>query len=173
MSYHCNVSWWNGFEENVKRRFKTKDLVANFMQSLTILYKLVQFIILRKQFPAVQLMLFSQWLWNVSNFSNFSSLWSEIICTLTCWNIANHTCIVSSPYLVKFGTFEIGCQPVKAKPELFLQYWRGYLSRARCKWFAYGPADATATPPCLAPVKSRKVYLCGAGLPRLSWKKGR
>jgi len=24
--------------------------------------------------------------------------------------------------------------------------WRGYLSAARCKWFAYGPADATATP---------------------------
>jgi len=33
-------------------------------------------------------------------------------------------------------------------------YWRGYLSAARCKWFAYGPADATATttPSCLAPV---------------------
>jgi len=26
-----------------------------------------------------------------------------------------------------------------------VRYWRGYLSRARCKWFAYGPADATAT----------------------------
>jgi len=24
--------------------------------------------------------------------------------------------------------------------------WRVYLSRARCKWFACGPADATATP---------------------------
>jgi len=32
-------------------------------------------------------------------------------------------------------------------------------------------ADATATP-SLAPVKSRMVYLSGAGLPRLSWKKG-
>jgi len=26
-----------------------------------------------------------------------------------------------------------------------VRYWRGYLSEARCKWFAYGPADATAT----------------------------
>ena len=39
---------------------------------------------------------------------------------------------------------------------------------ARCKWFA---ADATATPSSLAPVKPRMVYLSGAGLPRLSWKK--
>ena len=37
--------------------------------------------------------------------------------------------------------------------------------------FTYGPADATATPSSLAPVKSRMVYLSGAGLPRLSWKK--
>ena len=52
-----------------------------------------------------------------------------------------------------------------------VRYWRGYMSRARCKWFAYGPADATATPSSLAPVKSILVYLSGAGLPRLSWRK--
>ena len=52
-----------------------------------------------------------------------------------------------------------------------VRYWLGYLSGARCKWFAYGPVDATATPSSLAPVKSRMVYLSGAGLPRLSWKK--
>jgi len=33
--------------------------------------------------------------------------------------------------------------------------------------------SATATPSSFAPVKSRMVYLSGAGLPRLSWKKGR
>jgi len=49
--------------------------------------------------------------------------------------------------------------------------WHDYLSGARCKWFAYGPADATATPSSLVPVKSRMVYLSGAGLARLSWKK--
>jgi len=31
--------------------------------------------------------------------------------------------------------------------------------------------NATATPSSLAPVKSRMVYLSGAGLPRLSWKR--
>jgi len=51
------------------------------------------------------------------------------------------------------------------------RYWHGYLSGARCKLFAYGPADATATLSSLAPVKSRIVYLSGAGLPRLFWKK--
>jgi len=51
-------------------------------------------------------------------------------------------------------------------------YWHGYLSGVWCKWFAYGTADATATPSSLASVKSRMVYLSGAGLPRLSWKKG-
>jgi len=38
--------------------------------------------------------------------------------------------------------------------------------------FACGPADATATPSFLATVKSRVVYLSGAGLHRLFWKKG-
>jgi len=27
-----------------------------------------------------------------------------------------------------------------------MRCWHGYLSEARCKWFAYGPDDATATP---------------------------
>jgi len=31
-----------------------------------------------------------------------------------------------------------------------VRYWRGYLSEVRCKWFAYGPADAPATPASLA-----------------------
>jgi len=62
-----------------------------------------------------------------------------------------------------------GVWPVK---NWVVRYWHGYLSGVRCNWFAYGPADATATPSSLAPVKSRMVYLSGAGLPRLSWKKG-
>ena len=52
-----------------------------------------------------------------------------------------------------------------------VRYWRGYLSGARCRWFAYGPADATTNPSSLAAVKSRMVYLSGAGWPRLSLKK--
>jgi len=34
-----------------------------------------------------------------------------------------------------------------------VRYWCGYLSVARCKWFAYCSVDATATPSSLAPVK--------------------
>ena len=45
-----------------------------------------------------------------------------------------------------------------------MRYWHGYLSGARCKWFAYGSADATATPSSLAPVKSGMVYLSAGPL---------
>jgi len=38
---------------------------------------------------------------------------------------------------------------------------------------ADGPADDTATLSSLTSVKFRMVYLYGAGLPWLSWKKGR
>ena len=44
-----------------------------------------------------------------------------------------------------------------------MRCWRGYLYAARCKWFAYGPADATASPLSLASVKFRLV------LPFLYW----
>ena len=36
-----------------------------------------------------------------------------------------------------------GIRPVKS---WVMRCWRGYLSGAKCKWLAYGPADATATP---------------------------
>jgi len=63
-----------------------------------------------------------------------------------------------------------GIQPVK---NWVGRYLRGYLSGLRCKWFAYGPADATATSSSLAAVKSGMIYLSAASLPRLSLKKGR
>jgi len=43
-----------------------------------------------------------------------------------------------------------GIWPVKTE-------WHGYLSAARCKWFAYGPADATVTSSSLASLNSRMV----------------
>ena len=38
-----------------------------------------------------------------------------------------------------------------------VRYWYDYLSEASCKWFAYGPDDASATPSSLA---SFMVALC-------------
>jgi len=38
-----------------------------------------------------------------------------------------------------------------------IRCWHGYLSGKMCKWFAYGPADATAAPSSLASLKSRLV----------------
>jgi len=39
-----------------------------------------------------------------------------------------------------------------------MRCWRGYISGVTCKWFACGPADATATLSSLASLKSRLVW---------------
>jgi len=39
----------------------------------------------------------------------------------------------------------------------WVRCWRGCLFGARCKWFAYGPADSTATPLSLALLESGMV----------------
>jgi len=89
------------------------------------------------------------------------------------------TCVYTTEWLSKSNAFSaltllVGRQEGHpACKNWVARYWHGYLSGARCKWFAYGPADATATPSSRAPVKSRMVYLSGAGVPRLSWKKAR
>jgi len=43
-------------------------------------------------------------------------------------------------------------------------------SEVQCRWFTYGPADATATPPSLALLKSRPFWYRLTH--RLSWKRG-
>jgi len=50
------------------------------------------------------------------------------------------------------------------------------MSEARCRLFAYGPADVTAIPKphhLLPHLNPNWFYLSGTGLPRLSWKRGR
>jgi len=57
-----------------------------------------------------------------------------------------------------------------------LSCWCGYLSGARCRLFACGPTDATASPKprhLLPHLNPNWFYLSGTGLPRLSWKTGR
>jgi len=57
-----------------------------------------------------------------------------------------------------------------------MRCWCGYLSAARCRLFAYGPADATAIskPHHLLPhFNPDWFYLSGTDLPRLSLKRGR
>jgi len=46
-------------------------------------------------------------------------------------------------------------QPVK---HWVARCWHGYLSRVRCRWFQYGPADATATLLSAVALKSRMVF---------------
>jgi len=57
-----------------------------------------------------------------------------------------------------------------------MRCWRGYLSGARCRLFAYGPADDNATPEprqFLPHLNPDWFYLSGTGLSRQSWKRGR
>ena len=57
-----------------------------------------------------------------------------------------------------------------------MRCWCGYLSAARCRLFAYGPADATAIPKphhLLPHSNPDWFYLSGTGLLRLSWKRAR
>jgi len=52
-----------------------------------------------------------------------------------------------------------------------MRCWCGYLSGAKCKWFAYGPADATATPSSLASLCPEWFSLSGTGLLKCPGKK--
>jgi len=54
-----------------------------------------------------------------------------------------------------------------------MRCWHGYLAGKRCKWFACGPADATATSTTLTSLKSRLAFFSHACLPWLTWKRGR
>ena len=52
----------------------------------------------------------------------------------------------------------VGCQEEHpACKKWMMRCRRGYLSGARCKWFAYGPADAIAIPSSPHSLKSRMV----------------
>ena len=57
-----------------------------------------------------------------------------------------------------------------------MRCWHGYLSAVRCKWFAYGPADATATPiiSCLINIQTGSAFLvptypCCPGKKAVKW----
>jgi len=54
-----------------------------------------------------------------------------------------------------------------------MKSWCANLSAVRCKWFAYGPADATATPSFLASLCSKRSYWTTRGLPTCGLDKSR
>ena len=47
--------------------------------------------------------------------------------------------------------------------------WLSVWSKVQMKWYAYGPADATASPSSLAPMKSRTAYLGCLGKKAIKW----
>jgi len=97
-------------------------------------------------------------------------VWNNVpnaLCTLSV------LCVVKVLFIQCFDDAFTALMLLVGRQEGHPAYWCGYLSGVRFKSFAYGPADATATPSSLAPVKSRMVCLSGTGLCRLTWKKGR
>jgi len=52
-------------------------------------------------------------------------------------------------------TLLLGRQEERPCKKFSVTCWHSYLSGARCRWFAYGPADATAILLSLASIKSR------------------
>ena len=91
------------------------------------------------------------------------------------WMIQHYLCIVFlSPSVLNPSAFWLcwldGRKSIQTAKKLVVRYCRGNLAGVRCKWFAYSPADATATPSFLASLNSRMVCLSAAGLSGLSWK---
>jgi len=62
---------------------------------------------------------------------------------------------------------------VKAPKDKVMRCWCGYLSGVRCRLFAYGPADATASqnPLYLASFKSRLILPFWYRLTRVVWER--
>jgi len=80
--------------------------------------------------------------------------------------------------VIAFNAFTllVGHQEEHPACKNWLTDWRGYLSGARCRLFAYGPAGATVSPKhhhLLPHLNLDWFYLSGTGLTRLSWKRGR
>ena len=102
-------------------------------------------------------------MYGLSNDTNIRSVTlSELEGHFCCYDWQNASCGPSAfAELLMFNsalTVLVGWQEgYLACKNWVLRYWHGYLSEARCKWFAYGPANATTTPLSLASLKSRMV----------------
>ena len=91
--------------------------------------------------------------------------------------IVNYDQLTMLPSAFSALTLLVGCQEEHpACKNWVMRCWCGYLSGARCRLFAYGPADATAITKhhhLLSQLNLDWFCISGAGLPRLSWKRGR
>ena len=97
-----------------------------------------------------------------------------ILCSILCvmyWRVRHTFNVQCRLVIIAFSALKLSGGRQEGHPACknwVMRYWHGYLSGARCEWFTYGHH----MPSSLAPVKSRMVYLSGARLLRLSWKKG-
>ena len=110
------------------------------------------------------------WGWPLSNFPQIFGILG-LLCGTVCMILC--LAILIQYQLVTYGLAIANTLIASNIKSRVTRCWHGYLCGANCKWFAYGPADATATPSSLASLKSRMSYPSSTGLCRLSWKRGR
>jgi len=60
-------------------------------------------------------------------------------------NTTTNHALALSCWLVNIHCWSGARKSIRPVKNWAMRCWRGYLSAARCKWFPYGPADATAT----------------------------
>ena len=100
----------------------------------------------------------SRWKWTFSSCKHYTQYVVPSICLLAHQSSLIRNLLVvlwqktllSVPWHCWFGARK----SIRSLKDWVVRCWRGYLSGARRKWFAYGPADATVTPSSLASLKS-------------------
>jgi len=81
-------------------------------------------------------------------------------------------CVLLLWFAFTASTLLVGCQEEhSACKKWVMRCQHGYLSRARCWWFAYCPAEVTATPSCPGALKSRMVLPFWCQLPQVILEK--
>jgi len=119
-------------------------------------------------------------------FNDVCLAWSSLLVTAT-WDICvvwlmllsvkALTALTLPPVLWHCSQYEssewVGHQEEHAACKENFEWWGAGMSGAKCKWFAHGPADDTATLSSLASLNPEWFYFSGASLPRLYWKRGR
>ena len=125
-------SWFKSSTQSHNRRFKK-------LKNLNRLSQKIQWWISRNGVSFWKHLKFNRIIpdGSVVSFSDFSALCTAPSVLWHCWLVVRKS-----------------IRPVKNR---LMRCWHGYLSGAMCKWFAYVPADATATPSCLASLKSSLV----------------
>ena len=115
-------------------------------------------------------------LFTLRYFLYICTVFQYCIFIVTCWFYSYITCVhlfISVPSMLWRCWFGVR-KTIRLVKNWVTRCWCGYLSGARCRLFAYGPADTTTVPKphnLLPHLNPDWFYLSGTGFTMLSWKK--